>query len=188
LISPPGKKQRKGKRYEKSINGLSIQLSKLRGDVVLKAILRHMRKGYLEEFNKSTNYIKNKRYAEPKYLIECLEIYIQERFPESFSNDGAIPSSDSISFFLGSIFYPKIMKGFYDKPSTCAAIDKLHMTLYSFSTSKLKDLSSSDVYKFIFKDFCTNFKDDLLEKNKTIQKEKADYASAFNYLIKFSNL
>jgi hypothetical protein len=152
---------------------------------VLKAILRHMRRVYLEDFNHRTQFIKAKRYASPQYFIDCLNNYVLERFS---STTAAQPSFDSISFFLGSIFYPKIMKLFYDKPSTCSTIDKLHKSLYSYSTYRLKELNSTDVYRFIFTNFCTNYKDDLLEKNKTIQKEKEDYIKAFDYLIKLCNM
>jgi hypothetical protein len=53
----------KGKEKQtKIINGLPIELTKLRGDVVLKTILRYLRRLYLEDFKKTTKYIKSKRY------------------------------------------------------------------------------------------------------------------------------
>jgi hypothetical protein len=50
------------KEKKKKMNGLEIGVKNCRGDVVLKTILRTMRKTYLEEFNKTTKYIKTKRY------------------------------------------------------------------------------------------------------------------------------
>ena len=45
------KGEKKSVRY---VNGLPIELSKIRGDVALKTILRYMRKYYLEEFKEQT--------------------------------------------------------------------------------------------------------------------------------------
>jgi len=47
VISPIKKNQ----KSHKSINGIPINVSNLRADVVLKGILRLMRKYYLDEFN-----------------------------------------------------------------------------------------------------------------------------------------
>ncbi len=72
------KEQKKRKRVSskiKKINGLPIQLTKMRGDVVLKSILRNMRRTYIDDFNKTTKYIQNKRFSDLKSLITCLNAY-----------------------------------------------------------------------------------------------------------------
>lgn len=44
------------------VNGLPLQVEKIRGDVALKAILRYMRKHYLSDFKRVTRYVSyNKR-------------------------------------------------------------------------------------------------------------------------------
>ena len=46
----------------KIINGLRINVKQLRGDVVIKTILRQMRKTFINEFNKKIEFVQNKRY------------------------------------------------------------------------------------------------------------------------------
>jgi hypothetical protein len=62
----------------KTINGLPIELSKLRGDVVLKTILRNMRKLYIDLFKKNTPYIRKRRSERVYYLIECRQNFVND--------------------------------------------------------------------------------------------------------------
>lgn len=86
----------------------------LKGDLILKTILRKMRKTFLEEFNSMTKYSSTKRHKNHEYLVECLHKFCKERFEteeDSFWNDDMILT-------LGSLFYPKIMKQIYPSASS----------------------------------------------------------------------
>jgi hypothetical protein len=48
-------------QVKKNSNGHYMELSKLRGDVVLKTILRTMRKVYVDDFKSKTIYVKRRR-------------------------------------------------------------------------------------------------------------------------------
>eukprot|EP00350_Pseudokeronopsis_sp_OXSARD2_P003743 CAMPEP_0170551666 /NCGR_PEP_ID=MMETSP0211-20121228/9660_1 /TAXON_ID=311385 /ORGANISM="Pseudokeronopsis sp., Strain OXSARD2" /LENGTH=104 /DNA_ID=CAMNT_0010858989 /DNA_START=459 /DNA_END=773 /DNA_ORIENTATION=- len=52
----------------------------LKGDLILKTILRQMRKHYLNEFNEFTKYNTQKRHKPDSFLIECLQDYIKSAF------------------------------------------------------------------------------------------------------------
>jgi hypothetical protein len=46
-----------------------------------------------------------------------------------------------MGFFLGAIFYPKLMKGLFKSAQAKAKIDFIHMTLYKFSSAKIMALA-----------------------------------------------
>jgi len=52
----------------------------LKGDLILKTILRQMRKHYLNEFNEFTKYNTQKRHRPDSFLIECLQKYVKSAF------------------------------------------------------------------------------------------------------------
>lgn len=67
-----------------------------------------MRKVYIEEFNKCTNYIKIKNSNKnPNLLIECLEKYISNLNETSKFDD---TMRQNLIFFLGAFIYPKHLK------------------------------------------------------------------------------
>lgn len=68
-----------------------------------------MRRTYLEEFTELTHFAKNKKNQDPEYYIECLHRFIKEVISDSQLTK-KMPSLKLMTFFLGSIFYPKNMK------------------------------------------------------------------------------
>ena len=52
-----------------------------RRDVILKSILRDMRKFYKTDFNLVTRYIKKTKGRSEDFMEQCMEEYIQRRFP-----------------------------------------------------------------------------------------------------------
>lgn len=61
------------KALKKKMNGKPIFISSVRGDVVIKTILRVMRKTYLKLFNDLTSYTTRIRHKPLLYLRECIE-------------------------------------------------------------------------------------------------------------------
>jgi hypothetical protein len=66
------------KPLKKKMNGKPIFISTVRGDVVIKTILRVMRKTYLNLFNEMTSYSTRIRHKPLNYLRECVEQFISE--------------------------------------------------------------------------------------------------------------
>ena len=73
-----------------------------------------MRKTYLADFNKVTQFSKKKRTENEFFLLECLEKYITSTFLKLDHKIGKkkLPTTDELVFFIGSVFYPKLMKTF----------------------------------------------------------------------------
>ena len=84
----------------------------LRYEVIYKNLLRDLRKFYIVDFNKETDYIRKKRRLSPNFYIECLKAYVIERkILECPPFNGILmgTSVDSLVFNLGSLIYPKDM-------------------------------------------------------------------------------
>ena len=84
----------------------------LRYEVIYKNLLRDLRKFYIVDFNKATDYIRKKRRLQPDYYFNCLKAYIVEKgIMESapFSAAKMGTNIESIVFCLGSLIYPKDM-------------------------------------------------------------------------------
>lgn len=71
------KKQERIKR-EKMMMKKSMGNDQVRGDIILKAILRSMRRYYVDQFNSTTNYINKKRHKPDSFLCDKLKIYITD--------------------------------------------------------------------------------------------------------------
>jgi hypothetical protein len=67
-----------------------------------------LRKTYLDEFIKSTDFSRNKKNDDPHFFMESLKTFIKGTFKGK--DQKRMPSVKSMQFFLGSIFYPKKTK------------------------------------------------------------------------------
>jgi len=79
-------------------------------------LLRDLRKFYIVDFNKSTDYIRKKRRLPSSFYIDCLKAYIiEKKILESPPINGTLmgTSVDSLVFNLGSLIYPKDMLRVY---------------------------------------------------------------------------
>ena len=85
--------------------------SKIRYEIIYKSTVRDMRKFYTKDFNDSTSYIVNKRKHPRKFYLECLDNYNQLKL-QGLSNMLNI-ESETLTFELGSIIYPKEMFSSY---------------------------------------------------------------------------
>jgi hypothetical protein len=66
------------------LNKKPLFLSKSRGDVIVKTILRTMRKQYIGEFTQCTCYPARSRHRGNDFLLLCVDLYLQSEF---FQND-----------------------------------------------------------------------------------------------------
>jgi len=131
----------------------NLQNTHLRYEVIYKNLLRDLRKFYIVDFNKITDYIRKKRRLTPNFYIDCLKNYVIERkILESPPLDGALMGAtvDSLVFNLGSLIYPKDMlkcylpdqseeqsknlrKDMKDKPLQAKQVIRVYHYLYRFS-------------------------------------------------------
>mmetsp|Transcript_18871 Transcript_18871/g.13689 ORF Transcript_18871/g.13689 Transcript_18871/m.13689 type:complete len:97 (+) Transcript_18871:794-1084(+) len=90
-----------------------------------------------------------------------------------------------MSFFLGSLFYPKTMKNIYAKQTQkLKQIDVIHNMLSRFSAKNMKKcLCSSFIARLLLKLFIESCSTFLLEHNQTMKKAKEDYEWGFKYLM-----
>jgi hypothetical protein len=71
-----------------------------------------MRRTILNEFNAFSKYIVKKRHKPAEFLISSLQAFIVSKYEAKVVKMG-IKSTDlvnELTFILGSMFYPKIMK------------------------------------------------------------------------------
>ena len=84
----------------------------VKGDLVLKTILRTMRRCFLDHFNEETNYNTTKRHKRVEYIYLCLEKFVKDNFYGMNSASKALEIEDLI-FTFGSFFYPKDMRALH---------------------------------------------------------------------------
>lgn len=80
------------------------------------------------------------------------------------------------------------MKEIFKNQLHKAQIDKIHLTLYKFSSAKMFYLDKLVAYKQLMADFIKCSKEDLLANNTTMSKMKEDYEAGFVYIKTFSKL
>jgi len=97
-----------------------------RKDVIYKAVLRKVRKEYLNDFNQQTRFILTRRSRKNEYYTEKLLEYT--RYLMGSNKDSNLESE--LVFFLGSIFYPKHLKKIHTSSLKTAEIDNIHSCLY----------------------------------------------------------
>lgn len=124
-----------------------------RGDIVYKFVLRDFRKFLIEDFNNKTRYVKKRRYKPNKFLIECLENYIDLKFTR-------IPESDRNDFMLklGSICYHKTLArtGWFAKEENSKTVSLKESNgffmdnLYKFTLTKLMEEFTSPYTGVLF--------------------------------------
>ena len=150
-------------------------MEKTRGDVVFKTILRQMRKSLSDDFNKSTNYMKNKfsQKSCEDPLFEMLKNYVSLKF--NFKKQPQNEQED-LEFFLGAFLYPKQMKKLVKSNIKQKQIDEIHNSLYSFSICKLDYLSTYPAYSLVLSYFIKNFKDKVMRSNHTMSNAKPDFS------------
>ena len=95
----------------------SLRNNTLRYEVIYKNLLRDLRKFYVADFNKASDFIRRKRRLQPTFYIESLKKYVLDRnilktLPFDAEKSGA--SVDSLVFNLGSLIYPKDMLRCYN--------------------------------------------------------------------------
>jgi hypothetical protein len=83
-----------------------------RCDVLYKTILRDFRKFFSTDFNDVTSYIKKKRYRSESFFGEALMEYVDKEFSQVLKKfeKTDIVTKIGLSFALGSLIYPKILK------------------------------------------------------------------------------
>eukprot|EP00347_Sterkiella_histriomuscorum_P013303 403365231 len=158
-----------------------------RADNVFKSILRLMRKTYLEQFNKSSGFLKKKRNQQPEFFIQVLGEYIDTTIIENSIMDPESKTQlrESLSFFLGSLFYPKIIEQIYKSSHQRMHIETIRKALYSFTISKLDLLQQWDAYRYLLKHFINNYSNIILNSCDKIQEKKSDYEKAINFISKY---
>lgn len=138
----------------------SLKNIHLRYEVIYKNLLRDLRKFYIVDFNKATDYIRKKRRLPPAFYLDCLKAYvIEKRILESPPMNGILmgTSIENLVFNLGSLIYPKDMLRCYlpdscdeqaknlrkdvkDKPLKARQVIKVYHYLYRFSLQRLNRL------------------------------------------------
>jgi hypothetical protein len=117
-----------------------------RRDVIIKSILRALRRYYLKKFNALTQFMKNKRHNQESYFNECLDIFTEylsqrDRTQKSeFNKSDTVPNTSSIQFFLGSLFYPKVMNKIFREPEAVQKTSDVHNILYEYSNNQFQHL------------------------------------------------
>lgn len=139
---------------------VSLNNVHLRYEVIYKNLLRDLRKYYIVDFNKNTDYIRKKRRLAPSFYLDCLKAYVVEmKILESPPVDGVLmgTSVESLVFNLGSLIYPKDMircclpdhqeeqakdlrKDVRDKPLKVRQVIRVYHYLYRFSLQRLNKL------------------------------------------------
>jgi hypothetical protein len=92
---------------------------------------------------------------------------------------------DGIVFFLGSIFYPKIMRKIYTSSKSQRAVDALHNALYTFSISKLDYLYTWSPYRQVVHHFLDQHFDNCMAKNPTMTNHQGDFVLGRDFLRKY---
>jgi hypothetical protein len=121
-----------------------------RCDVVYKKILRDFRRSFIQDFNDSTKYMKNKRYRSQDYYIQCVSDYllnkVECRYNISLSEFGLADQLEEATLALGSFLYPKEMKKTKfglttmfqgDSKAWEECVGQFHGALYNFSMEKV---------------------------------------------------
>lgn len=65
--------------------------SRIRKDVIIKAVIRDMRKYYKSEFNALTGFISRGKGKKEGFYRECLVRYLQEKFPSFLPSANPTP-------------------------------------------------------------------------------------------------
>lgn len=167
-----------------------------RCDVVYKKILRDFRRSFIQDFNNSTNFMKNKRYKTSSFFTECLKEYlenkIQCRYRVNLKEFGLETEINAAIVTLGSLLYPKEMKKTSfgidtvfngDNEARTAYVMKFHDALYNFSMEKVSDSLEN---KFIAL-FLRLFIQDIHSRDKVqeiMSVFEASYTKALEILLK----
>jgi len=90
-----------------------------------------------------------------------------------------------MTFYLGSLFYPKIMKSIYQKqPQKMKSVDVIHNMLARFSAKNMKKcLCKYAISRLLLRTFVEKAASFLLEHNLTMKKATEDYEWGFKYLM-----
>ena len=156
----------------------------VRSDIIFKAILRAMRRHYLNEFNSLTFYNSKKRYKKITFLADNLKFYLNQAiFPQIAASYRNKTFSEELIFILGSLFYPKTMKKIEEGGEQCRQIDLLKKGLNNFKGKYLGLIKQYPSYQFILCQFVKTQGDRFLAENQTMKVQREEYRKGFQYIL-----
>ena len=168
---------------------MDIITGPLRNDVIIKTILRIMRKEYLKEFNKATEFQKYCNMRQPDFYVSSLELFASTSRLEQDSSDPTYEVSlndtitpEEITICLGSMFHHKRMKAFHQDPQVLEKIESIHGLLYNFTPHKMEILRNQPTLKFLLKRFLLQKEEEVFETSQTLKKNILQYKSGFDHL------
>eukprot|EP00347_Sterkiella_histriomuscorum_P007296 403349501 len=170
----------------------------LRYEVIYKNILRDMRKYYLKDFNQFSNYNKKKKKLQPKEYQKLIRDYIvSNQILESEPIHGAYigTSIDKLTFYLGSLIYPKSMikslnpfseeqlsknlrKDATLNPPICKDVIRIYHYLYRFSLQRLARLVKNPSMTKLFWNYYQKEGPQRITRSKTLRKYVIAYYEA----------
>lgn len=169
-----------------------------RCDVVYKKLLRDFRRSYIQDFNNHSKYMKNKRYREDDYFLDCIKEYVLTHLPQSQGFEWgqyAITSSldlDQLVLTFGSFLYPKEMRksGFGlnqifngHQGKRTAYVTKFHDALYNFSMEKVSDILENKYIAVLLEKFIAKI-DDRSKVQEIMSVFERSYSKALEILQK----
>lgn len=128
-----------------------------RYDTLYRSLLRRFRKFFNLDFDRFTNYKSSKRNKPAGYFLECVSKYLQQVFPEYYSED--------LLFHLSNLIYPNLLIQHWREFSItyprlesfiqAQIASKLNVTdiLLVFTFSKMEKLLLSGEYALLFNHF-----------------------------------